>query len=191
MRYYKINIGLTLLVLLGCLLGCSRMQVSQDYELSRDFSALKTYAWQTENRPKTGDVRIDNPLLDDRIRAAVDDSLAIKGYRKTERGTPDFLVAYTLQISRKIESSKVTFGFGFGSGGGGTYTGIGLDSGGRVAEFDEGLWVIDLIDPANDDLLWRGTGTMPVDQHTNPEKKVKEINAGVAKILSQFPPKTK
>lgn len=188
MRSNKIRVGIVLFAILGCLWGCSSMQVSQDYDLSRDFSQLKTYAWRTENQPKTGDIRTDNSLLDARIRSAIDDSLARKGYLKIDQGEPDFHVAYTYQISSKIETSSVTFGFGFGGGSRGTYTGIGMDSGGRVGEYDEGLWVIDLIDPSNEDLLWRGMGTMPVDQHAKPEKTVKAINAGVEKILSQFPP---
>lgn len=191
MQLYKVYSGFVIIFLFGHLWGCSGFQVSQDYDLSRDFSPLKTYAWQSESQPKTGDIRIDNSLLDARIRSAIDDSLSKKGYHQIDQGQPDFHVAYTHQISSKIDSSNVTFGFGFGGGGGGTFSGIGVDSGGRVREYDESLWVIDLIDPSTGDLLWRGMGTTPVDQHANPEKSVKKINEGVEKILSQFPPQPK
>lgn len=190
MRLYEIYIGLIVFVLMGHLGGCSSIRVSQDYDPSRDFSSLRTYAWQREKQPETGDIRVDNSLLDTRFRSAVDDALAKKGFHKKSEGKPDFYVAYTYQIDSKIESSNVTFGFGFGSGGGGAYTGMGVNSGGRVSEYDEGLWVIDLMDPATADLLWRGTGIGRVSQHANPENAVKEINETVEKILSQFPPQT-
>ena len=191
MKIDKIYIVLTMVMLFGHLWGCSSMQVSQDYDLSRDFSSLKTYAWLNDSQPKTGDIRTDNSLLDNRFRSAISDSLSKKGYQNVAQEKPDFYVAYTYQIDSKVESSNVTVGFGFGSGGGGAFTGMGVNSGGRVREYDEGLLVIDLIDAATASLMWRGTGTAPVDQHANPEKTVKEINEGVEQILAQFPPQTK
>jgi len=188
MPLYKIYIGLIVLVLIGHLGGCSSIRVSQDYDPSRDYSSLKTYTWQRENQPETGDVRVDNSLLDTRFRSAIDDALAKKGFQKTTQGKPDFYVAYTYQIDSKIESGNVTFGFGFGSGGGGAYTGMGVNSGGRVSEYDEGLLVIDLVDAATESLMWRGTGTARVDPTTDPERSAKAINAGVEQILAQFPP---
>ena len=72
---------LIILTLFFFLLGCASIKVSQDYDLSKDFSGLKTYDWQTGTQPKTGDIRVDNPLFDDRIRSAVDRSLLEKGYQ--------------------------------------------------------------------------------------------------------------
>jgi hypothetical protein len=187
----KVCIGFVIITLFGHVWGCSGIRVSQDYDLSRDFSSLSTYAWQTESQPETGDIRVDNSLLDARFRSAINDSLTKRGYQKGEQENADFYVAYTYQIDSKIESSNVTVGFGLGGGSGGAFTGIGVDSGGRVREYDEGLLVIDLIDTSNADLLWRGTGTTPIIQHAKPEKTVKNINEWVEKILAQFPPQPK
>jgi hypothetical protein len=44
---------------------------------------------------------------------------------------------------------------------------------------------------SNSDLIWRGTGTRRVSQHSDPEKRTKNINETVDKILAQFPPKLK
>ena len=63
MRIYNTYLGLVTLFLITQLWGCSSIQVSQDYDLSRDFSTLKTYAWQIESQPTTGDIRVDNSLL--------------------------------------------------------------------------------------------------------------------------------
>jgi len=188
MRLYKIYIGLIVFVLFGHLGGCSSIRVSQDYDPSRDFSSLRTYAWQREKQPETGDIRVDNSLLDTRFRSAIDDALAKKGFQKTTQGKPDFYVAYTYQIDSKIESSNVTLGVGVGRSSRGRYGGVGVHSGGQVREYDEGLLVIDLVDAATGSLMWRGTGTARVDPGADPEKSVKAIHAGVEQILAQFPP---
>lgn len=188
MRIHKISIGLIILALLNLLWGCSNFQVSQDYDVSTNFSSFKTYAWQTDNQPKTGDIRVDSSLLDDRIRSAINDSFSKKGYQKIVQETPDFYVAYTYQIRSRVESNKVTVGVGIGGGSGGRFGGVGVNSGGSIREYDEGFLAIDLNDVSKKSLLWRGTGTTRVNQRTKPEENVTGINAWVEKILSQFPP---
>lgn len=185
MRRY---IGLFVFTLFGFLWGCQSIQVSQDYDLSKDFSILKTYEWQTKTQPETGDIRVDNPLLDARIRSAINDSLVKRGYQRIAQGKPDFYVAYKYQIRSKIESDDVGVGVGIGWGGGRRFGGIGVDSGRQISAYDEGLLVIDLNDASENALLWRGTGTARVDQHATPEEITKGIYETVDKILSQFPP---
>ncbi|MCK4534104.1 MAG: hypothetical protein KAT81_01160 [Syntrophobacterales bacterium] len=58
-----------IIMLLVIVSGCSDIKISQDYDPAKDFSGLKTYAWQFEIQAKTDDVRMDNPLLNARIRA--------------------------------------------------------------------------------------------------------------------------
>ena len=184
----RIYIGLIVFTLFGFLWGCQSIQVSQDYDISKDFSSLKTYEWQTKTQPETGDIRVDNPLLDARIRSAINDSLSKKGYQRITQGKPDFYVAYKYQVRSKIESDDVGVGVGFGWGSRSRYGGIGLDTGRYISEYDEGVLVIDLNDASKGDLLWRGTGTARVNQHSKPEEITKGVNEAVEKILSQFPP---
>jgi len=184
----RIYTGIIVFTLFGFLWGCQSIQVSQDYDLSKDFSSLKTYEWQVQTQPETGDIRVDNPLLDARIRSAINDSLSKMGYQRNTRGKPDFFVAYKYQIRSKIESDDMGVGVGFGWGRHGRFGGIGVDTGRYISEYDEGVLVIDLTDASQGDLLWRGTGSARVNQHAKPEAVTKEVNAAVEKILSQFPP---
>ena len=168
--------------------GCSSLKVRQDYDVSTDFSGLKTFAWKSDKQPKTGDVRVDNPLLDARIRAAVTRSLNAKGFRKTTTGVADFSISYEFQIRRKIGSDSVRTGVGFGLGGGGSFGGVGVSSSGGVREYDEGMLVIDLTAPDSSHLLWRGTGTGQLSDRADPERIIADVEAAVDKILAQFPP---
>jgi hypothetical protein len=71
--------GFVALVVAGLLTACSSVQVNMDYDPTEDFSTYKTFAWLPKSSEPTGDYRIDNELLDARIRAAVDRNLQERG----------------------------------------------------------------------------------------------------------------
>ena len=168
--------------------GCSRVQVSQDFLKAADFSNIHAYAWTSEAQEKTGDIRVDNPLLDRRIRAAVEAQLSGKGFRAAPTGDADVLVRYNYQIRQKLRSDdtsgSVAFGYGAYSRGGG----IVFSTGSNVKSYDEGLLVIDVLAPQGGELLWRGNATFPVSDHAAPENVTALVNEAVEKTLAQFPP---
>jgi hypothetical protein len=173
-------------------IGCSGLKVSQDYDKSTDFSRLNSFAWKSDTQEKTGDIRVDNPLLDSRIREAVEQALVGSGFRQASEGTPDFYIDYKLSIRSRVGSDGVNTSVGFGVGSGsrssGSFGGIGISSGGGVQEWDEGTLVIDITDKETQDLLWRGTATRRVARHATPEETTESVNEMVAKTLAQFPP---
>lgn len=177
-----------MIILVAITLGCSGVQVSQDYEPGANLTTLRTYQWKSSNQEKTGDPRIDNPLRDERIRAAVDRQLTDKGFVKTENQKPDFLVLYQNILRQKIESVGTSGGFGFGIGSFGRHGSIALGTGNDVREYDEGSLVIDFLDPDSNDLLWRGSGIQRYREYKDPEKATRDINTLVETILKQFPP---
>jgi hypothetical protein len=128
--------------------------------------------------------------LQERIRNAVEQTLAAKGYRQVARSEADFLVKYRYQVRQKVGSENVRTGIGIGTGGSGTFGGIGVSTGGGVREYNEGTLVIDVIDAGTGELLWRGMGSREVLTHSDPEKTTRAVNETVAKILQPFPPET-
>jgi len=169
--------------------GCSGITVSQDYEPGTNFTSLNTYAWSSATQEKTGDPRIDNPLRDTRIRAAVEQVLAAKGFVLTTDPAPSFLVKYQYTLRQKIESSGTGGGIGFGIGSYGRHGGIAIGTGNNVSEFEEGSLVIDVTAPT-DTLLWRGTGNQRFKEYDDPAKSKADIDALVEKTLEQFPPQS-
>jgi hypothetical protein len=175
---------LVLLVLSAMALACSGIRVDSDYDPSADFSQLRTWAWLPD-AGKSGDPRLDNALLDSRIRAAVQSELEAKGYALATSGTPDFQVAYHVSVEGKLDVDTVYHG-GYGRAGhrrGGW--GYGET---RVRQYDEGTLLIDVLQPGSGALLWRGSGVATVREERTPEKRTKRINAAVKKILERFPP---
>jgi hypothetical protein len=165
--------------------GCSSVNVSRDYDVSTDFSKLKTFAWQHEEQPQTGNPRIDNDLIDERVRAAVNAELAGKGFRKVDKAGADFHVAYFVEYKQRIGGGSVSVGLGGGSYG--RHGGVGYNTG--VSDYEEGHLTLDIIDPSDGRNFWRGVGRRTSYDNSNPKKTTKVVNSAVAAILKKFPPK--
>lgn len=176
---------LLLVVFAGCFSGCSSISVSRDYDTATDFSGLKTFVWQHAEQPETGDPRVDNDLIDVRIRRAVNETLAAKGFQLIDRSDADFRVAYFVEYKRKLSSSSVSFGLG--GGGSGRFGGLGYNTG--LSEYDQAVLTIDMIAPADEKMIWRGVGSRAAYDGTSPEKMTGIVNSSVGKILKKFPPK--
>jgi len=166
--------------------ACSGIQVSQDYEQGYDFSNLKTYAWKPNENKEYGIV--DNDLMDRRIRTAIENALSARQYRQLDSGMPDFYISYHMSVEQIISSSNVSGGFSVGGSSSGRYGRIGIGTGGRVQTYDQGTLLIDITDGSSNILIWRGTSTQSVSEHSDPEKITQSVNETVEKTLLQFPP---
>jgi hypothetical protein len=176
------------LALSALTLACSGIRVDHDYDPSANFASLQTWAW-LPHAGRSGDPRLDNALLDSRIRAAVESELAAKGYARASSGKPDFQVTYHLSVEGKLAVDTVYRDYPPGS-----YGRVGYRRGGwgytetRVREYDEGTLLIDVLQAESGALLWRGSGVATVREESTPEKRTKRINTAVEKILERFPP---
>ena len=179
----KANLLLYALALMA-VSGCSSLQVSRDYDAARDFSVLRTYAWQHDMQPETGDPRIDNNLLDERVRRAVNDTLKNKGFRRADRGEADFLVAYFRNYRSRISGGSWNVGAGRGSYG--RYGSVGYGS--DISQYDQSILTIDILSPDNNKLIWRGVGIRTSYEGSSPGKMTRIVNKSVEKILKKFPP---
>jgi uncharacterized protein DUF4136 len=105
---------LPLVIIIACCLvapfaQAQKTNVDWDHNVT-DFFSFKTYAWSKTVRPTP------NPLMDQRIVAAIDAQLATKGLQKRESGG-DLLVTYSAGVRR--ETSAVATGMGGWRMGGG------------------------------------------------------------------------
>ena len=167
--------------------ACSGITVSQDYEQGYDFLTLKTFSWKTNDNNEYG-IK-DNELVDKRIRTAMVEKLSAKSYVLSESATPDFFISYDMTVEQKITSSGVSGGITLGRSSFGRYGGIGLSTGSQVHAYDQGRLLIDITEPLENKLIWRGISTQAVYDHSSPGESAAVINDTVAKILEQFPPK--
>ena len=166
------------------LAGCSRITVTTDHDPAANFAALHTYAWRPGPQQGVSDPRFDSTLIDTRVRAAIDRVLASKGYRTAAPGTvADFLVGYHAVVRQKTSAQTINGWYGY-------RVGARRAPQAYVHDYDKGTLLIDVIDPATMQLLWRGSGTGVVDPQASLEKREQRINEAVDRILADFPPRS-
>ena len=188
------RLQLVLPVFLVLLLSaCGGLKVSTDYDQDFNFAMLETWSWKHATQPESGDKFIDNPLRDRRIRSAIDTVLKEKAMNGTE-SAPDFLVSYEVKIETKQKTSTMSVGFGVGSWGYGSGRSGGVSVGGSApvastsTPYQVGTLYIDVLNPANDELLWRGSGQATMDESATPQEQDANMLEAVRKIMESFPP---
>ena len=184
-----------LMLLLGLIVaGCSSVEVSFDFDPKANFAGLKTYEWLKEPQMPTGDSRIDgNTILENRIHKAVDSAFAARGITKVT-SDPDFLVAYHVSLDKQRSVQTLNSYYGYGPGWGYGYGAAyrpGYWAGAPetyVYEYEEGTLILDIVDPKNKALIWRGSAQDEVHFKSTPENDQTQLNEAVHKMLENFPP---
>jgi hypothetical protein len=151
-------------------------KTSYDYDKTADFTGFKTYAL------KEG-TNVGQPLIDNRIVAAIEAQLAAKGLTKTD-ADPDVFVVYHMAFDKQKDISTFSSGGGYGP--------YGWGWGGGWAGGSTHTQVRDIVaDARKNQMVWRGMGVKEVNTQANPEKRDKSINDAVKKIFKNYPPKVK
>ncbi len=155
-------------------------KTSFDFDKTADFSKFKTYG--LKDGTKVGD-----PLIDNRIVAAIEAELAAKGLTKTDSGS-DIVVVYHVAFDKQQDITAYSSGYGgygYRWGGGWGTTDV------RVNQILVGTLIIDVADATKQEVVWRGMGVREVDTQAKADKRDKNITSAVKKILKDFPPKKK
>jgi hypothetical protein len=150
-------------------------QVKTDYDRNANFTQYKTYSWQT--------VRTRDPLMVDRIKSAVNAALASKGWTEVPSGGDAALMAIETTHNQQTLD---TFYDGFG--GGWRWRGFGDfgESTTNVETYKVGTLVVDIFDANTKKLIWRGLSSDMLSN--NSSKNIKQLDKGVNKMFSPFPP---
>jgi Domain of unknown function (DUF4136) len=150
----------------------SAADVKTDYDRNTNFAQYKTYSWE---RVETRD-----PLMVDRIKSAVNGSLAAKGLTEVPTGGDLSIVAIEVTHSQQTLD---TFYNNFG--GGRRFGGFG-DATTTTETYRVGTLVVDLSDPATKKLVWRGSASDTLSDKS--EKNIDNLDKGVVKMFKKFPP---
>lgn len=179
MKRFKLIISI--LVLIGGLSSCASVQVNTDYDEAVDFDQYKSYAFY-----KPG---IDSANISDldkrRILRAIDSSMTKKGFKKSN--DPDMLISIFTDAQENVNVHRNYYGWGYYDP---WYWGYGPYYGGaynRAYTTTEGILYIDVIDAAEDQLIWQGIGTGKLELKDRDEK-IERINKIVKEILTRYPP---
>jgi Domain of unknown function (DUF4136) len=169
----KLGIALTLL-LAACALTPAQ-EVSTNSMPGVDFSKYHTYKWVTIEG-----ATYPNQIVDAQIKQSVDSQLATKGLTKTDGDKADLLIGYQASISTEKQwNAYGTGGFRWGGG----------MASAQQSTIATGTLVLDMYDPATKQLVWTGRASKTLDSGANQEKKQKNLDNAMKKLLKNFPPK--
>jgi hypothetical protein len=163
------SLGIVLLVATASLAD----QVKTDYDRGADFGQYKTYSWEK--------VQTQDPLWVDRIREAVNATLAAKGWTSAESGGDVSIVAMEMT---KDHSTVNTYYNGLG--GGWRWGGGFGEATTNVDHYRVGTLVVDLFDARTKKLVWRGSASDTLSNKS--DKNIKDLDKGVQKMFDHFPP---
>ncbi len=177
--------------------GCATVSIDSDFDPAADFSSLKTYGWLTDPRDaasvgsKDFEIQVPEPLIDARIRAAIDSELSGKGYRKVAPSEADFRVVYYLGVRdvRDIQIVERYHGYSHYHGyywHGMPYTTVVTEP--IVFDYKEGRMVVDIVHSKQDKLMWRGYAQGYYSDYDSASDRNERINTAVHDMLEQFPP---
>jgi hypothetical protein len=166
----------TIGVLLGLLImvstiGCQTQRVlypdvDYDYNITTDFSDIKTYAWH----PTSGGVEV-NHLTIARIQNAVDTQLQAKGMELSSK-EPDFFIVMYGGTSQEYTTQW-----------------RGWDDN---LWYDEGRIKLAFFDTQSNKVIWWAETRADVFFYMEPEEKDKIVADAITRILAKYPPaKTK
>ncbi len=160
-------------------------KVRVDYEHGNDFAKYKTYKWvKFKENPDV------NQIVDQRIIAAIDAAMTKEGLSKSD-SNPDLLIGYQAVLTQQQQLTTYSSGgpgWGYGARWGYGWGGSSISTT-TSNTVNNGTLVVDLMDPKQEKLVFRGIGTDTLSD--KPEKNAQKIKKAVTKIFEKYPPKDK
>jgi Domain of unknown function (DUF4136) len=140
-----------------------------------NFAKYHTYKWV----PIEGAAQ-PNQIVDAQIKSSIESQLNAKGLSKTDADNADLDIGYQVAVDQEKQWNAY--------GTGGLRWGGGMGSA-TQSTISIGTLVLDMYDPATKQLVWQGRATKTLDPGNNQEKKQKNLDKAMTKLLKNFPPK--
>ena len=166
------------LILWWTILFAGTISVAQDVQYNYDreinFSAYQTYQWVQAGEPGIAD-----PLLDRDLHRAIDGQLGQKRLQSVEHNGDLYITYYILgQKERRIDAWSM----------GPRWSGFARAN---TSTVEIGQLVIEIFDPAQKRVVWRGAVSQELEVSRDPDKNYRKLEKAVAKLLKNYPPKSK
>jgi hypothetical protein len=158
-------------------------EVSVNHAPGTDFFKYTTYRWVEIQGAEQPD-----QIVDSQIRQAVEKALAAKGLTKVDSNDASLLIAYQLALTQERQVNAYSsggYGYGWRYGGGMSTTTA------TTSTINIGTIALDMYDAGAKELVWRGQASKTIDAKAKPEKRQKNLDKAMTKLLKEFPPKPK
>ena len=168
MTPFRVARPATIVVIAIVLTGCTA-RVNVDVHPEASVGSYRTYAWLPGPRPPPGRA----VLVARHVGTTADEVLRSKGYRRVSPGQADFLLNYHAILEQQVDVRARRGPYGR------TWAGSSV-----VRTYVVGTLIIDVIDRADERLVWTG---MVEGAIRNPEQGPAKIDRVVENILRHFP----
>ena len=172
-----------LLLALCTLVGCvSPVRVDYDSEAAQQFYEYQCFEVDSrETRANYQDVVL-SPIVDRRIQRELNAVLKMRGF-SNDCAKPDFRV--TFNTAKKTVTELNDLGVGPAPYRRYPYSGFGGYSSVQIDQYEEGTFIVDIIDEATKELVWRGAYVKRLGWNAPTDAEIREI---IIETLAQFPP---
>jgi hypothetical protein len=161
---------------------CLFAKAIADYDHTVNFDKYHTYSWIGVN--------VQEPLWNDRVRNAIDNQLAAKGWSKVQTGGDAAVSAFGSTTTERTLETWYSGGFGGGWYHRGWWVGGGPGFATTTVERTPvGTLHIDIFDAQSKKVIWHGDCSDTLSG--NPEKNEKKLEKSVADLFKKFPPPPK
>ncbi|MFQ3224064.1 MAG: hypothetical protein ACI8Z5_000307 [Lentimonas sp.] len=179
----KIVLRILLLLPLFALVGCvSPVRVDYDREAAQKFSSYQCFEVDSrELRSNYQDIVL-SPIVDRRIERELNAVLEMRGF-SNDCSKPDFRV--TFNTAKKTVTELNDLGVGPTPYRRYPYSGLGNYSNVQTDQYEEGTFIVDIIDLQSKELVWRGAYVKRLGWNAPTDAEIREI---IIETLAQFPP---
>lgn len=161
------------------------VRVESDENVMERISGLSTYAW-LENSTVQGNDRVHNISgLDDLIKAGVNAQLKILGYKAVTLEEADMHLTYHVSLTDLSETHTVG---GFESRTS-EWKHDPVDFSNMVIEHERGSLLLDVINPENNAVMWRGLVSAILNPDKPKEARQNKAFDSIGKMMEGFPAK--
>lgn len=109
-----------------------------------------------------------------------------KGLTKTDADNADLYIGYQTAIGTQKQWNAYNTGWGYGPRWGGTGMSTATSQTIYVGQLD-----LDMYDSADKRLVWRGAVAKTLDLNAKPDKRQKNLQKAIEKLLKNYPPMKK
>jgi len=167
--------------------ACSQARIRYDYDARANYASFKTFDWMAASkRAKEKAGNVENPIMDRRVKGAIERELTAKGFKLEGSADPDFLVTYYPIFKERAYRTTTHMGMGWGyRPWWGVRTGTSVS---QVHTYQEGTIVVEIVDFKSSQLIWHGAAVGALTGLETPQDAEEVVTREVHRLLEAFPP---
>jgi hypothetical protein len=168
----------TLVVLAACAQSVNvKTQAAPGFSgVGRTFRVLDAPRRGDGTQLSTNDPMLNNSITNRALRDDIISAMEARGYSPASGGSADVDVAYYATAQQKLDVRSYDYGYSWRRWPR-EYT--------EVTPYESGTVILDLVDPTNHELLWRGRGVAQVSD--DPNRYTNELGKVVNSIAKKLP----